>query len=54
MPVLFLSLDAIAPIRSQNNQIVKLYLAEIWNLQNISIADSIIGDDFIDPASTTG
>ena len=40
--------------RIQNIEIVELYVEEIWNKWNFSIIDSIIGEEFVDPASTTG
>lgn len=43
-----------AQIKNQNIQIIELYVNEIWNKWNLSLIDSIIGEDFVDPASTTG
>jgi len=41
-------------IRDQNIQIVNTYVSEVWNKWNFDIIDSIIHEDFVDPASTTG
>ena len=41
-------------IKEPNIEIVKLYVEEIWNKRNLSVADSIIGNEFVDPASATG
>lgn len=38
-------------IKSQNIQIIELYVNELWNNRNLALADSIIGENFIDPAS---
>jgi predicted ester cyclase len=38
----------------QNIEIVKLYVGEILNNGNLSMADSIIGAEFVDPASVAG
>jgi len=40
--------------RDQNIEIIKLYVEEIWNKWNFEMIDSIIHEDFIDPASKTG
>jgi len=39
--------------RSQNKKIIELYVNEIWNNRNIELADSIIGNNFIDPAANS-
>lgn len=41
-------------MEEQNIRIIELYVEEILNNGNLSMADSIIGDDFVDPASATG
>ncbi|HER41256.1 MAG TPA: hypothetical protein ENO10_08560, partial [Salinimicrobium catena] len=41
-------------IRDQNIQIVNTYVSEVWNKWNFDVSDSIIHEDFVDPASTTG
>lgn len=41
-------------IRNRNIEIIELYVEEVWNKWNLDLVDSIIGDDFVDPASTTG
>jgi predicted ester cyclase len=41
-------------IEKQNIKIVELYVEEIMNNGNLSMVDSIIDDDFLDPASATG
>ena len=38
----------------QNIKIIKLYVDEILNHNNLSLVDSIIGDEFVDPASVVG
>ena len=35
----------------QNIKLIELYVDEIWNKRNLSLIDSIIGEDFVDPAS---
>lgn len=40
-------------IKSQNIQIIELYVNELWNNRNLALADSIIGENFIDPASNS-
>ncbi len=41
-------------MEEQNTRIIKLYVEEILNKGNLSLADSIIGDEFVDPASGAG
>jgi len=41
-------------IEEQNIRIIKLYVEEILNKGNLYLADSIIGNDFVDPASSAG
>ena len=41
-------------MEEQNAKIIKLYVEEILNKGNLSVADSIIGDEFVDPVSVAG
>ena len=41
-------------VEEQNIKIIKLYVEEILNKGNLSVADTIIGDEFEDPASLAG
>jgi steroid delta-isomerase-like uncharacterized protein len=41
-------------IEEQNIKIIELYVQEILNKGNLSVTDSIIGDEFVDPASGAG
>ncbi|MBN2611709.1 MAG: lipoprotein [Bacteroidales bacterium] len=38
----------------QNIQVIEIYTNEIWNNRDFSLIDSIIGEDFVDPASVYG
>ena len=38
----------------QNIQVIEIYSNEIWNNRDFSSIDSIIGEDFVDPASVSG
>jgi predicted ester cyclase len=38
----------------QNIQVIEIYANEIWNNRDFSLIDSIIGEDFVDPASVSG
>ena len=38
----------------QNIQVIEIYSNEIWNNRDFSLIDSIIGEDFVDPASVSG
>lgn len=38
----------------KNIQVIEIYANEIWNNRDFSLIDSIIGEDFVDPASVTG
>ncbi len=40
--------------RNRNIEIIERYVEEIWNKWNFDMVDSLIGDDFVDPSSTTG
>jgi len=38
----------------QNIQVIEIYANEIWNNRDFSLIDSVIGEDFVDPASVSG
>ncbi len=41
-------------IERQNIQVIEIYANEIWNNRDFSLIDSLIGEDFVDPASVSG
>ena len=58
MPLIFLvfsiSCQDKQAMEERNARIIELYVEEILNKGNLTVADSIIGDNFLDPASVAG